>query len=205
MLVSGRGTNLAAVLAAKSRGELPHAEIACVISNVAGAPALAIAEAAGVPRRVIPHQQFATREAFDEALCAVLLEAKADGVLLAGFMRLLTPRFIETFRHRIINVHPSLLPAFPGAHAVRDALAYGAKVTGVTVHLVDEGTDTGPVIMQQSVPIEEDDTEERLHARMQRVEHVLVPRALELLCAGRLSIDGRKVRIASPDGGTEGS
>jgi len=193
VLVSGRGSNLAAVIAARDRGTLPDTELACVVSNVADAGALAIAASAGISSTVIRHQDFRTRATFDAALVERL--HGIDYVLLAGFMRLLSPVMVGAFKNRILNVHPSLLPAFPGAHAVRDAIAYGAKLTGVSVHFVDEGTDTGPVILQRSLAIEDTDTEESLHARIQKIEHQLVPETLALACAGRLRVDGRRVRV----------
>jgi phosphoribosylglycinamide formyltransferase-1 len=183
---------LQAVLAA--RGDI-SADICAVVSNVADAPALDHARAAGVPAAVIPHRDFATREAFDHALVAHLREARADVVLLAGFMRMLTAVYCGAFP-LTLNVHPSLLPAFPGAHAVRDALAYGAKVTGVTVHFVELALDAGPIIAQEAVPILPDDDEASLHARLQRVEHRLVPQAVATVCAGKAQIRGRQVVLA---------
>lgn len=194
VLVSGRGSNLKAVLDARARGEI-QADICTVVSNVADAPALAHAAAAGVPARVIAHRDFASREAFDEALVAHLREMRADVVLLAGFMRMLTSVFCSAFP-KTINVHPSLLPAFPGAHAVRDALAYGAKVTGVTVHFVELALDAGPIIAQEAVAIARDDDEAALHARLQLVEHRLVPQAVAAVCAGKARLEGRHVVIA---------
>lgn len=180
VLVSGRGTNLEAVSEAITRGDLP-AQIACVISNVAGVRALAVAALHHLPTQVISHRDFPSRDAFDQALLQALEKAQVDLVLLAGFMRVLTPGFVAAFRRRIVNVHPSLLPAFPGAHAVRDALAYGVKVSGCTVHLVDEGVDTGPILLQEAVAVEPGDDEKTLHARIQKLEHRLLPAAIRML------------------------
>ena len=191
VLVSGRGSNLKAVLEARARGEIA-ADICTVVSNLAEAPALAHAAAFGVPSRVIPHREFSTRESFDDALVSHLRESRADVVLLAGFMRRLSSVFCSAFP-RTINVHPSLLPAFPGAHAVRDALTYGAKVTGVTVHFVELALDAGPIIAQEAVTIVAGDDETALHARLQTVEHRLVPQAVAAVCAGKTSVHGRHV------------
>jgi phosphoribosylglycinamide formyltransferase 1 len=195
VLVSGRGSNLSALIAAKKRAGLETVEIACVISNVEGVGALDVAARAGIASHLLPHRSFATRQAFDTALVELLQKERIEHVVLAGFMRLLTSTVLRPYQHRIINVHPSLLPAFPGAHAVRDALAYGAKVTGATVHFVDEGTDTGPIISQRAIVIEDGEDEARLHARIQDIEHTLVPEALSLLSEGRLRVEGRRVKI----------
>lgn len=190
VLISGKGSNLRAVLEKKPRG----VEVACVISNVPGVLGLEVARTHGVETHVIRHQDSPSREAFDATIVKLLEASRVDFVLLAGFMRLLTPVFLNAFSRRVINVHPSLLPAFPGAHAVRDALQYGVKVTGATVHFVDEGTDTGPIILQRAVPIEDGDDEAALHARVQKIEHEIVPLAVELWASGRLALDGRRVR-----------
>jgi phosphoribosylglycinamide formyltransferase-1 len=194
VLISGRGTNLRAVLEAHARGELLITP-ALVVSNVAGAGALTLAHSHGVAQHTLPHQNYASREAYDQALIQVLSDAQVDIVLLAGFMRVLGPLFCERFRGRIINVHPSLLPAFPGAHAVREALRYGAKVSGATVHFVDEGLDTGPIILQEAVAIAENDDEQTLHTRIQTIEHRLVPQAVQLVATDQLRLDGRRVSL----------
>jgi phosphoribosylglycinamide formyltransferase-1 len=187
VLVSGNGTNLQAILDAARAGRI-DADVSVVISNQPGAYALTRAESAGVKAVSLPHRQFPSREAFDAALVEELRRERVDWVVLAGFMRLLTPGFLAAFPQRVINIHPALLPAFPGAHAIRDALAYGVRVTGCTVHLVDEGVDTGPILDQRAVPVEEGDTEETLAERMHRAEHELYVDVLARLARGRLSL-----------------
>ncbi len=198
VLVSGRGSNLGAILDAHARGRV-DARIRLVISNQPDAPALARAERAGVPTRVISHRHFSTREAFDQALVDALHGAGVEWVVLAGFMRVLTPVFLRAFPLRVINVHPALLPAFPGTHAQRQALEYGVKVAGCTVHLGDEGVDTGPVIAQRVVPVLDDDDEERLAARILAREHQLLPKVLADLARGAWTVvpaaNGRRARV----------
>jgi phosphoribosylglycinamide formyltransferase-1 len=175
VLVSGTGSNLQALLDAG----LP---VCAVASNVEDAPALA--RAAHLPTAAFELADYDSREERDLAMAAWLAERGAEVVVLAGFMQILTPAFLERFPERVINVHPSLLPAFPGAHAVRDQLAAGATESGVTVHLVDEGVDTGPILLQEPVPVLPGDTEETLHARIKTVEHRLLPRGVEeFFCA----------------------
>jgi phosphoribosylglycinamide formyltransferase-1 len=195
VLVSGSGSNLQAILDAEKRGELGAAHVVTVISNVAGVQALARAEAAGVPSSVLSHKQFASREAFDDALVALLGEKAVELVVLAGFMRIITPRLLSAFPRRILNIHPALLPAFPGIHAHRQALEYGVKVTGCTVHFVDEGTDTGPIIAQAPVPVLDGDDEATLGARVLVEEHRLYPAAIRAVADGRVTVDGRRVRV----------
>jgi phosphoribosylglycinamide formyltransferase-1 len=196
VLVSGRGSNLKALLAAQARGALSPAEVRVVLANVAGAPALAVAAAAGVPTAIVDHKPFAgDRAAFEEALLQVLRQHDVRIVALAGFMRLLGPRFLSAFPDRVLNIHPSLLPAFPGMHAQRQALEYGVRYSGCTVHLVDEGCDTGPILLQAVVPVLDDDDEERLSARILAEEHRLYPEAVRLLAEGRAVREGRRVRV----------
>jgi phosphoribosylglycinamide formyltransferase-1 len=195
VLVSGSGSNLQAILDAERRGELGGARVVVVISNVAGVRALERAEAAGVPTRVLPHKSFASREAFDDAMVAALQESAVELVALAGFMRIITPRLLRAFPQRIVNIHPALLPAFPGVHAHRQALDYGVKVTGCTVHFVDEGTDTGPIIFQAAVPVLDGDDEAALAARVLVEEHRLYPAAIRALAEGRVEVSGRHVRV----------
>jgi phosphoribosylglycinamide formyltransferase-1 len=195
VLVSGAGTNLGALLAAMRAGDLAPAEIAAVVSNRPGAGALERAAEAGVPAEVVDHRAFLTRADFEEALLASLEARGVEGIILAGFMRVLTSRFIDAFPGRIINTHPALCPAFPGVDAPRQAIEHGVKVSGCTVHLVDAGVDTGPIILQAAVLVEPDDTAETLHRRIQREEHRLLPEATRLLAAGRLRLEGRRVRI----------
>jgi phosphoribosylglycinamide formyltransferase 1 len=193
VLVSGSGSNLQAILDAAQEG-FP-ARVSLVISNVAGVKALARASRAGVRSEVMPHQGYSSREAFDQAMANTLKEAGVELVVTAGFMRLLTPYFLQQFSQRVINLHPSLLPAFPGTRAIEQALAYGARVTGCTVHFVDIGTDTGPIILQGVAPVEQQDTTETLHQRVQLLEHKLLPEAIRLFALGKLTIQGRRVMI----------
>jgi phosphoribosylglycinamide formyltransferase-1 len=195
VLVSGGGSNLQAILDAQKRDALGGGEVRLVVSNVAGVSALDRARAVGVPVRTLPHRDFASREAFDDALVAVLREAGIELVALAGFMRIVTARLLDAFPHRVVNVHPALLPAFPGMHAQKQALAYGAKVSGCTLHFVDGGTDTGPIIAQAAVPILDGDDERSLSARILAEEHKLYPQVLRAICEGRVTVDGRRVRV----------
>ena len=198
VLVSGSGTNLQAILDAVAAGTL-DARVRLVISNEPNAKALTRAAAAGVATRVIPHGGFATRADYDASLVAVIRKAiggLAHGwIVLAGFMRILTPTFLEAFAHRVINVHPSLLPAFPGVHAQRQAIAYGVRVAGCTVHLVDAGTDTGCILAQAVVPVLDGDDEDALGARILRREHELLPAVLGWIASGALQIDEGKPRF----------
>jgi phosphoribosylglycinamide formyltransferase-1 len=194
VLVSGSGTNLQALIDAAGRPEYPAA-IAVVISNVPGVKALERARAAGIPAVVVEHRSFATREAFDQRLLEVLREHGAQLVCLAGFMRLLGSGFVRAYPRRILNIHPALLPAFPGMHGPRQALAYGAKIAGCTVHFVDEGLDSGPIIAQAAVPVQPHDDEAALAARILEQEHRIYPEALRWLAEGRLRVDGRVVTV----------
>jgi phosphoribosylglycinamide formyltransferase 1 len=180
VLVSGEGTNLQALL---DEG-LP---VVAVASNNTKARALDRAVRAGIEAAAFPAVEFASRERRDEQLAEWLAERDVELVVLAGFMQLLTAPFVDRFPGRILNVHPSLLPAFPGAHAVEDALAHGVKVTGATVHVVDEGVDTGPILLQEAVRIRDRDTAETLHTRIQQVEHRLLPEAVRLFLKGKLT------------------
>lgn len=193
VLVSGGGTNLQALLDAERDGTLAPGEIACVVSNRPGVRALERAALSGKPARVVDHKDFAGREAFEDALLAVLDEHGAQAVVLAGFMRLLTPRFLDRFPDRVINIHPSLLPAFPGVDAQRQAFEHGVKVTGATVHFVNAELDGGAIILQAAVEVLPDDDVERLRARILQREHELLPRAAALLAGGRLTRSGRRV------------
>jgi phosphoribosylglycinamide formyltransferase-1 len=196
VLVSGRGTNLGALLAAEAAGALAPATIAVVIANRPGAPALDRAVAAGKPAVTIDHKAFADRAAFERALLAELARHEVEAVVLAGFMRVLTATFIDRFPRAIVNTHPALLPAFPGVDAPAQALAHGAKVTGVTVHFVDGGVDTGPIIAQRAVPILAADDAAALHHRIQVEEHRLLPAVVQALAAGRIAVAGRVVTVA---------
>lgn len=188
VLVSGSGTNLQAILDAIAARTL-DAQVAIVVSNVEAAGALERARAAGVDTVVVDHKRFADRREFDEAVVRVLRERGVQAVVLAGFMRLVTSALLDAFPMGVINVHPALLPAFPGVHAQRQALEYGARVSGCTVHFVDTGTDTGPIVAQAAVPVQDDDDEEKLRARILAKEHELLPRVLQWLAEGRVSIE----------------
>jgi phosphoribosylglycinamide formyltransferase-1 len=192
VLVSGGGTNLQALLDA--RDDL-GAELRVVVSNRADVFALERARRAGVEAMCLSHKDFATREDFDRALRDALLARGVELVVLAGFMRVLTPVFLDAFPDRVINVHPALLPAFPGVDAQAQALAHGVKVTGCTVHLVDAGVDTGPILAQAAVPVRDDDTVETLRARILVEEHRLLPAAVRDVAAGRVTREGRRARV----------
>ena len=200
VLVSGSGTNLQAILDAAAEGRL-GAAVRLVISNRSDALALQRARAAGVPTRVLLHTEQATREAYDDALVAALKEARVDLVALAGFMRIVTPRLLAAFPGRVLNIHPSLLPAFPGLHAQRQALSHGVKVSGCTVHFVDEGCDTGPVIAQAAVPVFDEDDEAALTARILAEEHRIYPAAIRAMAEGRVTSLGRRVQVRDSMGG----
>ncbi len=194
ILISGRGTNMERLIQACQAGEVP-AQVVRVISDNPEARGLERARAYGVPTVVVPARAFPDRAAFEAALLQAVQEAEPDLICLAGFMRILSPRFVEAYRYRIMNIHPALLPSFPGLHAQRQALEYGVKVSGCTVHFVDEGVDTGPIIVQKAVPVREDDTEETLAARILEKEHEAYPEAVRLFFEGRLRVEGRRVRI----------
>lgn len=199
VLVSGSGTNLQALLDAQSRGELQPATVEVVISNKPDVGALERAVLAGVPAEVVEHRGL-PRETFESDLLAVLQAHHVEAVVLAGFMRVLTPHFLEQFPERIINTHPSLLPAFPGAQAAAQAIAHGVKLSGVSVHFVDASLDGGPIIAQVAVPVLPDDDAATLQARIQREEHRLLPDIVRALAAGELSCQGRRV-MRRGDGG----
>lgn len=194
VLCSGRGTDLQSIMDAIGRGEV-QAEIAVVLADRPDAFALERAEKAGIPAVCVNRREYDGREPFEQALIDTLEKAGVTLVVLAGFMRILTPLFVRRFAGRIMNIHPALLPSFPGAHAHRDVLAYGVKVSGCTVHFVDEGTDSGPIILQAAVPVLDDDTEETLGARVLEQEHIIYPKAIQLYCEGKLTVEGRHVRI----------
>lgn len=194
VLVSGSGTNLQAIIDAIEVGCL-RARIACVISNKAEAYALERAKRHGIPTLFLDHRDFHTREAYDRGLVERLREHDVELVVMAGFMRIITDSLLEAFPLRIMNIHPALLPAFPGLHAQRQALEHGAKISGCTVHFVDAGTDTGPIIVQAAVPVLDDDNEETLAARIQKEEHRIFPFAIHLFAEGRLHIEGRRVIV----------
>jgi len=191
---SGKGSNFQSILDAIREGRL-EARVACVHSDVADAFILDRARGAGVPAVHVDYAPFKTKleGAAEDRVLRILRDHGADSIALAGFMRIVKPGLIGAFRHRMVNIHPSLLPAFPGLHAWKQALDYGARVAGCTVHFVDEGTDTGPIIVQRPVGVLDTDTPETLHARIQEQEHLAYPEALQLLSAGRLRVEGRRV------------
>lgn len=192
VLCSGRGTDLQSIIDAIKAGTL-QAEISIVITDKPNVKALERAELAGIKNICVDRKKFDDRADFETELLKNL--AGIDLVVLAGFMRILSPEFVKHFTGRLMNIHPSLLPSFPGAHAHRDALAYGVKVSGCTVHFVDEGTDSGPIILQAAVEVKDGDTEETLSARILEQEHIIYPKAIQLFVEGRLKIEGRKVRL----------
>lgn len=197
VLASGSGSNLQAIIDRCADGSI-DAEIVLVLSNVPGAGALARAEKAGITTLLIDHRSFAERTDFDRAVVDALQAAGVDLVALAGFMRIISAPFIAAFPERIINIHPALLPAFPGLHVQRKAIEGGARFSGCTVHFVDGGVDTGPIIIQAVVPVLEDDDEASLSARILVQEHLIYPRAIQLLAEGRVRIEGRRVHIVAP-------
>jgi phosphoribosylglycinamide formyltransferase-1 len=201
VLISGRGSNLAALLGAMDRGTL-GGSVTAVISNRAGAAGLEIAAAHGVATRVVDHREYASREEFDAALATVVDAGAPDLVVLAGFMRVLGAAFVRRFAGRMINIHPSLLPAYPGLHTHRRALADGVRVHGCTVHFVTPDVDVGPIIAQAAVAVLDDDDEAALAARVLAAEHAMLPAVVCWYCTGRLAIDGNRVRVrdATPQG-----
>jgi phosphoribosylglycinamide formyltransferase-1 len=202
VLVSGHGSNLEALLERARRDPSAGLEVVLVASDRPGVRALDVARAASVATAVVAPAEHPDRSAFDRALRDRVRAAEPDAVCLAGFMRILGPEFVHAFRDRIVNTHPSLLPAFPGAHAVRDALAYGVKVTGCTVHLVDEQVDHGPVLFQAPVEVGPDDDEASLHQRIKAIEHRLLPEAVRLVAHGRVALDGRRASLPPDPRGT---
>lgn len=192
ILISGRGSNMLALVEAVRDGRIPDAEIALVISNIADAGGLLKAAELGIPTLVLDHRG-KTREEHDRAMAEQLKAAHVDIVCLAGYMRLLSPWFTAEFHHRVLNIHPSLLPAFPGLHAQRQALDYGVKISGCTVHLVDEHLDHGPIIKQAVVQVLPDDTEASLSARILVEEHRIYAEAVRTLLSDELKIEGRRI------------
>jgi phosphoribosylglycinamide formyltransferase-1 len=194
VLASGRGSNFEAIARAVASGAIPGT-LAVLISDRAEAPALSLARAHGIESLAIDAREHPGREAHDKAILGALEERGVGLVCLAGYLRLLSPAFVRHFAGRLLNIHPSLLPAFPGLHAQRQALAYGVRVAGATVHFVDEGTDTGPIVLQAAVPVRSDDTEASLSARILAEEHRIYPEAVRFYAEGRIRLDGRRVHI----------
>jgi phosphoribosylglycinamide formyltransferase-1 len=192
VLVSGSGSNLQAIIDASERDEIP-CRVGMVVSNKTDAYGLVRAKKHGIPTEVVSHKDYATREEFDARLVQVLKESGAELICLAGFMRVLTPVFVRAFPNRILNIHPALLPSFPGTHGPGQALRYGVRFSGCTVHFLDEGVDTGPIIVQAVVPVFDDDTEDSLAARILVQEHRIYPMAIRLFFQGRLRMEGRRV------------
>lgn len=195
VVVSGRGSNLQSIIDHIAEGKL-NIEIAVVVSDHKEAFALERAAKAGIPTAVVERKGCKDKAEFEDKIDAALREAGAEAVVLAGFMRILTGHFISRWEHKIINIHPALLPSFKGLDAQGQAVDYGVKVAGCTVHFVDEGTDTGPIILQKVVPVLDDDTEETLAARILVEEHKALPEAIQLWADGKLTIKGRKVYVA---------
>lgn len=195
VLGSGKGTNLQSILDAIAAGRL-DVRVACVISDVPGAMILSRARKAGIPAEHVDCAPFRTKldGVAEQKAIETMRRRGVEAIALAGFMRMVKPGLLGAFPGRIVNIHPSLLPAFPGLEAWRQAVEYGAKVSGCTVHIVDAGMDTGPIILQRAVPVLDGDTPETLHARIQEQEHLAYPEALQLLASGQLRINGRRVR-----------
>jgi phosphoribosylglycinamide formyltransferase-1 len=194
VLASGRGTNLQAIIEAVEEGKI-EGRISIVISDNQDAFALKRAEQHNIETQYINFRKFKDREDYDKEIIEFLKEKKVDLVVLAGYMRILTPYFINVYKNKIINIHPALLPSFPGLHAQRQAVESGVKVSGCTVHFVDEGVDSGPIILQKAVEVSDDDTEESLAEEILKEEHQVYSQAIQLFCQDRLIIKGRKVFI----------
>jgi phosphoribosylglycinamide formyltransferase-1 len=192
VLLSGRGSNFEALAESVEAGRIPNAEIAVVISNREGAPGIERANARGIPTRVIPSKGL-EREVYDRQVAAVLDEYKVDLICLAGYMRLLSPFFIAKFPNRILNIHPSLLPSFPGLESQRQALEYGVKVAGCSVHFVDENLDAGPIVLQAVVPVLDQDTEATLSDKILEEEHRIYTEAVKIVLEGKYKVEGRRV------------
>jgi phosphoribosylglycinamide formyltransferase-1 len=196
VLLSGRGSNFEALADSVSAGRIPNAEIAVVLSNREGAPGIKRAESRGLATHVIPSKGL-ERETYDRQVVAVLRQAKVDLVCLAGYMRLLSSYFVAAFPERILNIHPSLLPSFPGLESQKQALDYGVKFAGCTVHFVNENLDAGPIVLQAVVPVEDHDSEDTLGARILREEHRIYSEAVKIVLEGKYKIEGRRVVLTS--------
>jgi phosphoribosylglycinamide formyltransferase-1 len=192
VLLSGRGSNFVALAESVSAGRIPNAEIAIVVSNREGAPGIDKAKERGMATRVIPSKGL-EREAYDRQVVAVLQDCEVDLVCLAGYMRLLSPYFVASFPNRILNIHPSLLPSFPGLESQRQALEYGVKFAGCTVHFVDENLDAGPIVLQAAIPVLDGDTEASLSTRILAEEHIIYTEAVKIVLDGQYKIVGRRV------------
>ena len=195
VLVSGSGTNLQTLINKLHNDPTSKIEIAVVISDRKNAYALTRAKQAGIPTQVVRAQDYENRIVFDEAISLHIDEYSVELIVLAGYMKLFQSPFVRKYRNRIINIHPSILPAFPGATPIADSLTYGVKLSGVTVHFVDENIDTGPIIAQRVVPVYDTDTEEDLHQRIQKEEHDLYPKVIKLFAQGKIQVEGRIVSL----------
>jgi len=196
VFASGRGTNFGAIIRAVKKGKI-KANLSLLLCDNPKAGALGRAKRAGIKIALVKREDFASKEDFENKIIAYLEENKIDLIALAGFMRMLSPEFVGRYRGHILNIHPALLPSFKGTQAIKDAFDYGVKVTGVTVHFVDEKMDHGPIILQQALKIEEDDTLESLEKKIHKIEHCLYPEAIRLYVEGKLKLEMRKVRISS--------
>lgn len=194
MLISGKGSNLQAIIDASERGNVP-AKVAMVISNKPNAFGLERAKKHGIPTAVFEPKKFQDKNTYELEIVKVLKQHKVDLVCLAGYMRIAGEVLLEHFQGKLLNIHPALLPSFPGLHVQKAALEHGVKISGATVHFVDEGCDTGPIVIQAAVPVLENDTEETLSARILEQEHRIYPQAIKLFAEGKLKIEGRKVRV----------
>jgi phosphoribosylglycinamide formyltransferase-1 len=194
VLVSGRGSNLQSIMDSIKEGRL-KAQISVVVSNKADAYALERAHNHGIPARHLNGKDYSQRREYDESLANLVQEYNPDLIVLAGYMRMLTPEFLLRFPNKVINIHPALLPSFPGIDAQKKALEYGVKVTGCTVHFVDSGMDTGPIIAQKAVPVMDNDSVDSLSARILEQEHLLYPEVIKWISEGRVKIEGRKVKV----------
>lgn len=194
ILISGRGTNMENIIRACKNEEIP-AKVVLVISDNEEAKGIKIAQSYGVDTKVISRKNYSSKDEFEDEMIKNIKEARADLICLAGFMRVLSERFVKEFEGMIMNIHPALLPSFPGLHAQRQALEYGVKITGATVHFVDEKVDHGPIIIQVAVPVLENDTEESLSERILSEEHKIYIKAIQLFFGGKLKVEGRKVKI----------
>lgn len=195
VLVSGSGSNLQSIIDAIESGHL-NAEITVVLSNNPDAFALERSRKHGIPAQIVNHRDFPKREDFDGQLVSILKSRDVELVVLAGFMRVITPSFLHAFPMKVMNIHPALLPAFPGVHVQQMALEYGVKFAGCTVHFVDEGVDSGPIIIQSAVPVYDEDTVDILSARILKEEHQIYPQAIQLYAEGKLMIQGRRVKVS---------
>ena len=196
VFASGRGSNFAAIIRAVKKGAI-KANLALLICDQPGAGAIGRAKRAGIKVALVKREDFSSKDDFENKIAQYLEENEIDLIVLAGYMRLVSSELIARYKNKILNIHPALLPSFKGTKGIKDAFDYGVKVTGVTVHFVDEEMDHGPIILQKAVPIEENDTQESLEKKIHKIEHSLYPQALRLYVEGELKVEGRKVRISS--------